>query len=199
MLKVFKYFFEELSINSAEIGELMGFEDEFLPDPFPELIQKGLSEAPNLCNITGGFQIFDSVDIHSNKKTIQIDKQKFSPGKIVMSQLKGATSAALFICTAGTEISSYSQKIQNQDDPLLGYVFDIIGSLAVEKATDKIQEELHTEAKKAGLTISDRYSPGYCEWSVAEQQKLKNKWMTQYMAYAESRFPNVVLQPSEMI
>lgn len=172
MLKEFKYSFEELSVNSSDIEELMGFEHGIIPDPFPEIIKKGLSDAPKLCNITGGFKIFNSINVDKNKKSIQIDDQEFLPAKIVVSQLKNATSAALFICTAGPEISTHSQKISNHDDPLLGYVFDIIGSLAVEKATDKIQEELNSQVNKTGLSISDRYSPGYCEWSVADQQKL---------------------------
>jgi cobalamin-dependent methionine synthase I len=47
-----------------------------------------------------------------------------------------------------------------------------VGSVTVEKAMDKIQEILDTEMQKTGLTISDRYSPGYCDWSVGEQQLL---------------------------
>ena len=36
----------------------------------------------------------------------------------------------------------------------------------------KIQKELELDLRVKNLQISDRYSPGYCEWSVAEQQKL---------------------------
>ena len=55
---------------------------------------------------------------------------------------------------------------------MLGYIFDVIGSVAVEKATEKIQEILKGELLKSKLGITDRFSPGYCEWNVAEQQKL---------------------------
>ena len=33
-------------------------------------------------------------------------------------------------------------------------------------------KSLDSEMQKSGLKISDSFSPGYCEWSVAEQQEL---------------------------
>jgi hypothetical protein len=51
-------------------------------------------------------------------------------------------------------------------------VYDILGSITVEKATDNIQEFLAADCKASELGISDRFSPGYCEWSVSEQQML---------------------------
>lgn len=37
---------------------------------------------------------------------------------------------------------------------------------------DKIQKLLEASLQESKLNISDRYSPGYCEWSVAEQAYL---------------------------
>ena len=51
---------------------------------------------------------------------------------------------------------------------LEGYVVDIIGSIIVEKAMDTVQLEL----KSMKNQITNRYSPGYCEWNVEEQKKL---------------------------
>jgi hypothetical protein len=172
MIKEFRFSFNELGIVNGDIEELLGFEDGIIPDPFPELIESALNIAPSICNIRGGFKIFNDKETSIDKQTIRICDQVFNPSKIVITQFKNASSFALFICTAGAEISQYSKEVQLNGDPLLSFVFDMIGSVTVEKATDKIQKALEEESKKSGLNISDRYSPGYCEWSVAEQQKL---------------------------
>ena len=47
-----------------------------------------------------------------------------------------------------------------------------MGSEIVESAMDSIQFSLEEELKSHGLYITNRYSPGYCGWNVADQQKL---------------------------
>ena len=54
----------------------------------------------------------------------------------------------------------------------LGYVFDILGSMIVETATDQLQNEIRKIANDMDMAITNRYSPGYCKWSVADQHKL---------------------------
>jgi hypothetical protein len=172
MIKEYQLSFKELGIVNSDIGVLLGFEDDFIPEPFPELIEQALNLAPSICNIKGGYKVFSNEETSIDKETIRIRDQVFNPSKIVTTQFKNASSFALFICTAGSQISQHAKEAAADGDPLLSFVFDVIGSVAVEKATDKIQKLLDDESKKSGLNISDRYSPGYCEWSVAEQQKL---------------------------
>ena len=59
-----------------------------------------------------------------------------------------------------------------EGDLLRGYIYDIIGSEVVESAADRMQGELRTAAAERGKTITNRFSPGYCGWEVAEQHKL---------------------------
>lgn len=172
MIREFHFQFDELNIVPSDLTELLGFEDGIVPEPFPEIIQQAISDASQLCTIKGGYKIFDSICIDLQNETISIENQSFSPTKIVTTQLKGSTSAALFICTAGDGITKHANKTILEGDPMLGYIFDVIGSVCVEKAIDKIQAELAKEQKQKNLNISDRYSPGYCEWSVSEQQIL---------------------------
>jgi hypothetical protein len=172
MIKEFEFTFDELSIVNEDIWRLMGFEDGDIPEPFPELIESALSKVPTICNIKGGYKVFNSEDSQLDETTITIRGHVFNPSKIITTKFKNASSFALFICTAGTEISQLSKEISHSGDPLLSYALDIIGSVTVEKATDKIQKSLESECKKSGLKISDRFSPGYCDWSVSEQQML---------------------------
>jgi hypothetical protein len=172
MIKEFQYKFEELGIEQSNLEELLGFEDSELPDPFPEFIEIALKHAPSICNIRGGYKIFHSEEVIIDIDGIRICDQIFNPSKIVNTQFKNAGSLALFVSTAGAEITEYSKNLTKTGDPLSGFIFDVLGSVAVEKAADKILQSLETEMQKSGLKISDSFSPGYCEWSVSEQQKL---------------------------
>lgn len=172
MLKEFQYHFEELLVSSDDVEKIMGFEKGEIPEPFPELIQSGLAQASNYTQIKGGFKIFEQASFQVNNQTIRLEEQIFSPAKIVTTQMKNATEAALFVCTVGEAISEHSKQLALNGDTLLSYVFDVIGSLTVDKAIDKIEEYLKQAMNAKGLNISDRFSPGYCEWSVADQQKL---------------------------
>ncbi len=172
MIKEYSYPFTELNVESSDLEELLGFEDNDIPEPFPGLIEAALKEAPEFCIAKGGFKVFNSTETDSVEGTIKIEDQLFFPAKIIITQLKNATGAALFACTAGNEITEHSKKIAAQGDFLNSYIYDVIGSVVVEKAMDKIQQELENEMFLHGLNISDRFSPGYCEWNVSEQQKL---------------------------
>jgi len=164
--------FSELQITPGEVEELMGFEPGASPEPFPEMIQQALNLAPAICHIEGGYQLFGAVSIDPENKTINIENQHFSPGKIVISQLKRASKAALFVATAGTGISDMARKKAAEGDELMAYVLDVTGSVTVEKAAGKIKEQISEEASRLNMAVTDSFSPGYCEWSVAEQQKL---------------------------
>jgi hypothetical protein len=172
MIKEFQYSFEELNISLEDVYDILGFEKGSVPDPFPDLIGEGLNNAHRYCDIKGGFKTFDFIKIDTSQNTIQLDGKSFSPSKIVVTQLKKSTSAALFLCTAGEGISRHSKKLSISGDSVLSYVYDVIGSITVEKAMDKIQKSLESEVMKSGLSVSDRFSPGYCDWNVNEQQLL---------------------------
>ncbi len=45
MIKEFQYTFEELGLATIDLGELMGFEDGKIPEPFPELINNAFEVA----------------------------------------------------------------------------------------------------------------------------------------------------------
>lgn len=172
MVREYSFSFDNLEIKYDDLALLLGFEDGVIPEDFIPLIDEAIDTAPALCNFRGGFVIFDEIEINNQNHTIRIDNQLFNPPKIVTTQFKQASALAVFACTAGSEISEMSRRELESGDPFLGLILDTIGSVSVDRATEKLQQILASEMLLAGNGISDRFSPGYCEWSVAEQQKL---------------------------
>ena len=71
---------------------------------------------------------------------------------------------ALFLCTAGAGIGEWSKQLMAEGDLLKGYVVDVVGSVIVEAAMDRIQDELsncmNQQQLKAIMTSSVGGSAG---------------------------------------
>ena len=78
----------------------------------------------------------------------------------------------MFLCTAGKEIGIRSREAMKEGDLLTGYIYDVVGSEIVDSAADLMQNKLREKIAAEGKKITNRYSPGYCGWDVAEQHKL---------------------------
>ena len=86
--------------------------------------------------------------------------------------MKKADYFAFFVCTAGkifTDLTAHYNAVGNY---LEAFVTDAIGSLTAEKVADNMQAQLEFEMQSEGLRISNRYSPGYCNWPVSGQREL---------------------------
>lgn len=86
--------------------------------------------------------------------------------------MEEAEKIAVFICTAGQGFSDYSRKYNKEGEYLKGYIVDTMGSVVVEKSMDFIQSELEKQVQSEGMKITNRYSPGYCNWPVDDQKLL---------------------------
>ena len=172
-IKMYSFPFDELTINMEYIAHLIGnYTNETLPDPYPEMISNELTVLHSYTNIQGGYRIIDNPVINNEENTVSFDNLVFNSGKQVIRHLKKSEKLAVYICTAGSGISERSKKLMSEGLLLEGYITDLLGSIIVETAMDKIYVKLREEMEYNGLSVSNRYSPGYCNWDVAEQQKL---------------------------
>jgi hypothetical protein len=171
-IKTFKYNLSDINLDPVGIEKFMGYKPGEAPEPFPQLIREVLIEVPPFCEIRGGYRIFDNMELDRKSYLLNLEDQSFQIKRIITNQLRKAEKAALFICTAGAGIGDWSKKLMREGDLMKGYVVDVIGSELVEGAMDRIQDELEDEMKHQGMGITDRYSPGYCDWQVSEQPKL---------------------------
>lgn len=172
MIQEFSFPYRELSIDLNYLSALMGFPDGTLPEPFGDYIDEACNELESLCKVNGAIYYPESIAFADDNSFILIEDRKFGIGKTVAKELRNTTSAAIFICTAGEGISRRSQELLTGENPVLGYIYDALGSMIVENAVNKLQEEIRQMAISKGLAITNRYSPGYCNWSVGDQHQL---------------------------
>lgn len=90
----------------------------------------------------------------------------------VSSHLKGAVSLAVFLVTIGKGVEDEASSLMKKADELSGYLLDRTGSFAVESLAQSLENSLRNSCIARGLTLSVRFSPGYCDWKIEEQFKL---------------------------
>ena len=170
--KIFQYDFNDLNLSVSQIENVIGYKEGEDREIVTDLIEEILKESQEISNIKAQYTIFNDVQFDSETKSVEISKIRFNIKKIVFGQIKKSESVAIFLCTAGEEIGIRSRKAMQEKDLLLGYLYDVVGSEIVEAAADLMQNELEKAAISSGKKITNRYSPGYCGWDVAEQHKL---------------------------
>lgn len=57
-----------------------------------------------------------------------------------------------------------------------GFVLDTMGSVVVENLVNRFQQRIRQQCHRKNRDVTLRFSPGYCDWPVTEQEKLF-KWL----------------------
>lgn len=164
----------DLHLDQDIVVRMLGYEKAMPDDSILETIDDSLKECKELLHPKGGFCFVQAVQFNTQNGTMELKTTALHPGKTILSQLRNTSLVALFVGTIGKELEQRSKTLLAEGDLLKGYCMDLIGSLFAEKVAERIHHNIRETAKKEGLSITNRFSPGYCEWSVAEQFKLFN-------------------------
>jgi hypothetical protein len=80
--------------------------------------------------------------------------------------------AAVFVGTVGEGMDEVVRSLSEQNRVGDAFIFDAIGSAAVEEVIGKFHDRFDALAVRRGEGTTLRFSPGYCDWRVNEQEKL---------------------------
>ncbi len=168
----FRFQFKELPVHRAQIVAALGYKENDLPEPFPTYLDEVYDFAQTLDDIRATYRFVERVELKRDTGELILNETSFYVGKILLKELRNSTRAALFICTAGESISNQSKALMMGDDPMLGFVYDVMGTFIAEAAGEKLAESLRPEIEQRGEKMTNLYSPGHTEWSVSEQHRL---------------------------
>ncbi|MEX0986344.1 MAG: vitamin B12 dependent-methionine synthase activation domain-containing protein [Bacteroidales bacterium] len=178
----FQIEYSTLDITQEHMAELMGF---FGPERPPQEVTCAITElldkGRDLCNIRGGYVLVPGITVDQENKRIFSHGEWFETKQVITHQLRRSEQVAWFVCTAGENISTHARHCMEEGDLISGYVADIFANTVVESAMDMIQETIKNRMLDQGLKITNRYSPGYCEWLVDEQNKLFKVFPPNYL------------------
>jgi hypothetical protein len=161
----------DLGVDNALICSDLGYRDG-APDMIKELIDEVLPLVISRLNLRCGFRILPAESVKLTIGTVSVQGVDFSTGPIISNELKHSTSAAFFAATAGPRLEQWAGEVMASGDMMRGYIIDAIASEYVTQASEWLEHRVEEEAGKRGWQISNRYSPGHCDWPVSEQHKL---------------------------
>jgi hypothetical protein len=164
--------FKNLIVSKNEIISTLGYADGAIPVHFEEMIDDILFRLPEYCEIQAGYRLLDVKKPEDRNDGLFVGNKFFKLQKIVTSQLRKSEKAALFVCTIGRAMETWAKKLSSEGDVALSYMVDTVASITEEQTVDVLHDHLEKQMKMQGLNITNRYSPGYCDWSVSEQHLL---------------------------
>lgn len=92
--------------------------------------------------------------------------------KVIARLLEQCHKVAMFLMTIGNHLEETACRLAEDGLILQSAVLDAIGSNAAERIADSIQSEIKGVVGEQGFVISPRFSPGYCDWDIRQQQMI---------------------------
>ena len=164
--------FKDFKVSKTEVVSSLGYANGILPAHFEKMIDTILDQLSKYCTVQAGYRILDVQKSGNRNDGLMIGGSFFAMKKIVTSHLRKSEKAVLFVCTIGSGMEIWAKKLFNEGDIALSYLVDTVASITVEQAADVLHDYIGKHMLALGLKITNRYSPGYCDWLVAEQHLL---------------------------
>ncbi len=160
-----------IRIDPGEMLKILGEQQGMIDEHAATLMEQYIGECLQVSSPAGAYILVEALE-SSSAEHISIPGITFNSGRIIHKMLHHADYYALFIVTAGPGPENLARSLISEGNYLEGYIADLLASALVDSAADQVQEQVRNFVHEQGLKITNRYSPGYCSWSVAEQQKL---------------------------
>ncbi len=77
-----------------------------------------------------------------------------------------------FLATIGEQVDDVIETSLSEKKLSDAYIYDAIGSAAVEATVDDFQNKMDKAVKAKNQRTTLRFSPGYCDWKISEQKQV---------------------------
>lgn len=162
--------FADLALDMQEVYLLMGYGSHTPDADVQQLIQEMAIELSHRIVPHYGYVLVDGEV--PERGQLRLSNQRFHPGAIIAHAMKGADKYAVFTATIGEAFDRFIHQLKTEDDMLRVFIADALGSVLAEATVSLLMKQLEKRAAAEGLCISNNYSPGYCDWFLAEQKQL---------------------------
>jgi hypothetical protein len=161
--------------------------DSYLKDQILHLTHQCL----DICTPAACYAFIAEPLFSASSGVMTLNGRNFQLGKMVLSALKKSSEIAIFIGTCGEKVEQFSKQFMKEGHSLEGLIVDLIGSEIAEGVAEKVHRQIEEDVAASGLRATNRYSPGYCNWPVSDQQQL--------FALMEGNHCGVSLTPSSLM
>ncbi|MBN2489395.1 MAG: methionine synthase [Planctomycetes bacterium] len=190
-LEEFRLDVAALDLRPARVAAAAGYPGGHAPEPFAHMIRETLEAVAAHADVRAGFRLFPPGALTLEDRAFRLAGVGFEAGAIIGRSLRGSTAAAVFAATVGRAYDDWIRAHFDRNDLVRGFLIDAIGSEIAEAAAEWLDAQIVAGAAARGLAATNRLSPGYCGWCVAEQHKL--------FGFLPERFLGITLTATSMM
>ena len=138
------------------------------PSRVMTLIDECIEEASPLIQPSYSYVIRDIRSVQGARAVID-DSITFR-SNVIARLLRQCDQVAVLVATIGESLEGMVHQLIKDRQVLRAMVLDAVGSAAAERVADFVQDEISRGVRHQGLSISLRFSPGYCDWDISQQE-----------------------------
>ena len=158
-----------INIDSKKILSQIGYENDYEPSArIKSLVDEYIENYHNLVESTYSYT-FRNIESFDGDR-VYLSDSVFLESKVISSLFKRCDKLAVLIMTIGSHLEEMVDYLSENGLVLQATVLDAIGSGAAEQMAGLIEERIQNVAEMRDQVISRRFSPGYCDWNVNQQE-----------------------------
>ncbi|MFC1909318.1 vitamin B12 dependent-methionine synthase activation domain-containing protein [Chloroflexota bacterium] len=162
---------QTINIDKQQVLNSIGYCDDHKPSARIESLVNDYTENyPNLIESAYSYTIRDIESIQNNRVTF--GESIILESKIIARLLQKCEKIAIFVLTIGNTLEEMAAYLAENGLVLQATVLDAIGSCATEQLAVSVEAVIREIARVKGFSISRRFSPGYCDWDVTQQEMI---------------------------
>lgn len=162
----------DITVHESEFKRLLGYPGNYVVS---ERVQDLMDETRRWYNENGSPWIYarhiESCALHGEQ--FLLDNKSFT-SKRVAAQMRDAAadSVAVVVVSAGKNCEGRARQLWREEKPDEYFFMEVYGSAVVEHLIAQAAEKICSWADTNGMAALPRYSPGYPEWGITDQQAL---------------------------
>jgi hypothetical protein len=161
----------DIEIDKKQVCHYTGYDADYkLSARISSLIDDYAEHAHHLINPSYSYIIRDMEWARGSISFVE-DSIIFK-SRVIAQLLEHCSQVAVFLVTIGEYLEETAYRLAKDGRMLQATVLDAVGSDAVEKLADFVQDKIGEVANAEGLVTSQRFSPGYCDWNIGHQRML---------------------------
>ena len=161
----------EIEVDRKQVCRYVGYDvDGKLPPRISSLIDEYIDNVHYLIEPSYSYVIRDIALVQDSLAVI--DGSIIFESQVIAGLLEQCHKVALFLVTIGKHLEETACRLAEDGIIVQAAVLDAIGSDAVERMADFVRDRIREAASAQGLVASQRFSPGYCDWDIDQQNTL---------------------------
>ena len=160
-----------MEIDKKEVLRYLGYKNQKIDKNITDLVDECCKEIIEICREHSVYEIFNIE--HKNDQIFLLGSTLVLKDTDIKNLLLNSKKCVVMAATLGATVDSRIA-FYSRFNITKGLIMDACATTAIEYLCDELQDEIMKNASKDNLFITNRYSPGYGDFSIENQSDILN-------------------------